>query len=88
VQLATSIYALSLGATSESRFLFGIGVLIGVIFAASYGFSLNESLGFRWQIATYLTIACVFSFHLVERYYIHVAGTRPFFEFLGEQSRR
>jgi hypothetical protein len=77
------MYAISLGVSSRSRLLFGIGIVVGFIFAAVFGKSMGEGPEVSNEIAyPLITIFFVFLFHTLERYNRHVVERAPYWEFM------
>jgi hypothetical protein len=95
VQLATATYAFAIGASSRSMGLFVFGLIIGFIFAATYGgtvsletlegnsFAKGSEFFFQW--GPVVGIGSVFLMHLSERYNRHVIDSEPFFEFMRRE---
>ena len=85
MSLAASMYAISIGVSSRSRFLFAMNVVLSLLFAFLYGSLLGETPIEHGIIKTAceLGIFLVFLSHAAERYNRHVADRAPFLEFMS-----
>src|SRR5215211_208585 len=87
VQLVTSMYAIGTSVASRNVVLFSLGLVIGILFAVSYGYSLSVSGGVHGSgTAATVVIVLVLTFHLAERYNRHVAEREPFFAFMDSEN--
>ena len=91
--LVTSTYAITLGVGSRTRLWFGIDMIVGFVFAASFGKSIDDvstqaatamNMNLFWPL---VTVVVLFVIHAIERYNIHVADRMPFWEFMSEGHR-
>ncbi len=80
--LFLAIYPLAIGVTSQSKLMFGITVVIGLVFSAFFGLASGgiklSELTFKMA---YFCLAAVMFIHALERYNRHVADREPFLEF-------
>ena len=80
ILLFASLYSLTVGIGSRSKLLFGMSIFTGLFFGIAYGLSFGQT-----SIPGASVLACVMLFFMVighgcERYNMHVADRRPFFE--------
>jgi hypothetical protein len=86
LHLVASMYGMSIGTSSKDPLGFGIGVVVAIVFAAFFGFSMGEypmnhaSILDGWRLPL-IAIGLVFLIHAGERYNRHVADLAPFWEF-------
>jgi hypothetical protein len=80
--LFLAVYPLSIGVSSRSRLLFGITVVICLVFSTLFGLASGkiEMWGTGSQIG-YTCLLAVMLIHACERYNRHVADRQPFWEF-------
>lgn len=89
IHIVASMYGITIGASSPSRLMFGLGMTVGFIFAAIYGHGVgmiaaktpSEVVGVFWA---WVAIAMMFLLHAAERYNRHVVDRIPFWEFTKE----
>jgi hypothetical protein len=80
--LFLSVYPLSLGISSRSKFVFGLGVVTGLTYAIFFGIASALLTAPNWvKTLGYLCASLVALLHLFERYNRHIAEDRPFLEF-------
>jgi hypothetical protein len=92
VDLTTSLYAISLGISSQSRLSFGVCIMVGVIFAALFGQRVSTELSSTTQLGTgllgpFIVIGVLFLLHGAERYNRHVVDRAPFWEFIPREHK-
>jgi hypothetical protein len=86
--LTVSIYAITLGGSSGNRLLFGLGIAIGLIFAAAFGNAVARPpqavvLGVSHATPALIALLLLVLVHSLERYNRHVVDRTPFWEFNG-----
>ncbi len=79
--MAIAIYAVSIGVTSRSQVIFGVCVLVGVVFAVAYGVSVKAPDQSPATWVSWAIVGLVFIMHGIERYQRHVQQRTPFLEF-------
>src|SRR5439155_7561181 len=83
--IASSMYALSIGVSSRSKLLFGIGLFVSIAFAFVFGtLSAQVKLTTSSVWPASLSIISIFIVHAGERYNRHVAERSPFWQFFSE----
>jgi hypothetical protein len=91
-QIFAALDALGLGVSSRNEALFGLGVLLAILFSLAYGGILSmenvdgaePGVGFNsefWRLVTMIVSIAMFLAHLGERYNRHVYDEEPFFQF-------
>ena len=77
-----AIYPLAIGVTSQSKLMFGITVVISLVFSAFFGLASGgiKLSGLAFKTA-YFCLWAVMLIHAFERYNRHVADREPFLEF-------
>ena len=80
--ITAAIYAMSIGLSSENKAMFGLCIMVGVIFSAVYG-QVSVSKNPTPDVGIYAALAILFVFviHAAERYNRHVVDCRPFLDF-------
>lgn len=81
--ITAALYAMAIGLSSENKAMFGLCILIGVIFSVVYGvLSVPSHKDIAGIIpGSSISIALVFLIHACERYNRHVVDCRPFLAF-------
>lgn len=84
ITLTAALYSMAIGLSSRHVALLGIGILFGFTFAATSGhLSTEPAPGLEHVgVISGVAIAFMFVWHIIERYYRHVAESEEFFEFL------
>ncbi len=83
--LAASMYSISIGVSSKSRLMFGITIMVSLIFAAIFGYVAKvDSSQNAYGPYAVATIVAVFIVHTAERYNRHVVDRAPFFQFMRD----
>jgi len=80
VLLFASLYSLTVGIGSRSKLLFGMSIFAGLFFGIAYGLSFGQASIPGATFIAYLMILAMVIAHGCERYNMHVADRRPFFE--------
>ena len=80
--LFLSVFPLSIGVTSRSALLFGVTIVIGLLYSIFFGL-IAGSLHLNPMTTTwgYFCLFAVILIHSMERYNRHVADLEPFWEF-------
>ena len=79
LQLVTSMYAIGTSVASRNVVLFSIGLIVGVLFAVFYGYTLSLPEGLHGSDTTAeVVIGLVLTFHVAER--------EPFFAFMDSEN--
>jgi hypothetical protein len=78
--LAAAIYAITMGNSSQNKLIFGLGVLISLIFTFAYARSYDGEL-IGSSVASYWAIGFILLIHGIERYKRHIISQQPFWEF-------
>ncbi len=87
--LVGSVYALSIGVSSEHLTLFAYGIVIGFILALSLGNVENVPARGEFDERTYqfhtspafFAVFSIMAFHTIERYFRHIQDEQAFFLF-------
>src|SRR5277367_6083227 len=80
--IAAAMYAISIGNSSRSRLIFGLGIVISLLFSAAYGIVIASANPLpKSAPASFWAIGCMLLFHEIERYNRHVIEKAPFWEF-------
>ncbi len=79
--LAVAIYAVSIGVTSRSQVIFGVGLIAGILFAVEYGVAIKTPTDSPSPSVCWAVIGFIFASHAIERYQRHVQQRSPFLEF-------
>lgn len=80
--LFLAIYPLAIGVTSQSKLMFGVTVVIGLVFSAFFGLASGGiKLSDFTSNTAYFCLAAVVLIHALERYNRHAADREPFLEF-------
>ncbi|MBI1924315.1 hypothetical protein HYR99_08705 [Candidatus Poribacteria bacterium] len=84
--LTAAIYAVSIGASSRSRLMFGFGVILSIIFAVEFGIITagQTSQPSQWLNSggsALVGIVVIFLLHAAERYNRHLVEKETFGEF-------
>ncbi len=80
--LFLAVYPLSIGVSSRSRLLFGITVVICLIFSTLFGLASGKiEMSRTGSQIGYICLLAVMLIHACERYNRHVADRQPFWEF-------
>lgn len=80
--LFLSVYPLTIGVSSQSRLLFGLTVVISLVYSVFFGLAtggLSVTAGV-YRVG-YSSVATAMFVHMLERYNRHVAGRELFLEF-------
>jgi membrane protein YdbS with pleckstrin-like domain len=91
ITLTAAMYAIAIGITSRSRLVFGLTIVMSILFAFAFGsisidVKQNQLLHTLPQAKPLSVAAIIFIFviHLAERYNRHVVDRAPFLEFTRE----
>ncbi len=80
--LFLAIYPLSIGVSSRSRLMFGITIVLGIVYSIFFGMIVGGIAMARiTYLVSYLCLAAVVLIHAGERYNRHVAEREPFWDF-------
>lgn len=82
--LTASMYAITIGLSSRSPLLFGLGIIMSLLFSVAYGIALSVDKGDGLDESTFASLtAIVFMlvFHALERYNRHAVDKTPFLDF-------
>ena len=84
--LVAAMYSISIGATSTSRLLAGLGIAVSVVFSVAYGALLGQSEqshgGFPHSGgAALVCIGLIFAYNAFERFNLHICYRQPFLLF-------
>lgn len=86
VTLTAAMYGVSIGISSNNAAIFGLGIILGLIFSMAYGMSLADPKSLTdcadWGI---IAIGAMVLCHGVERFNRHVSKREPFFVFGGNE---
>lgn len=82
--LVASMYAVSIGVSSRDKLLFGLGIIIAIIFATAFGTCLGpQQPGLPESVSLSLySIGLMMLCHIFERYNRHVVDRTPFWTFV------
>lgn len=83
--LFVAMYAMAIGITSSSKLMFGISLLVGVVFSAIFGAISKDTIAAASalpveKMSMWVLVAIVV-IHAAERYNRHVVDRAPFWEF-------
>ena len=85
--LLAALFAVSIGVSSRSKMLFGISIIIGIIFSVAYGLSTNTSAPLvNSEYYAGGSIIIIFLIHAGERWNLHVIDKQPYWNFIGEDN--
>lgn len=80
--LATSMYSIAIGVSLKIKLIFGLTILISIIFAMVFGILTDQSASLaNSKFLAGGAIATVFVIHAGERYNRHVVDGLPFWDF-------
>ena len=80
--LVAAMYAISIGVSSRSKLLFGLSIIISIVFSIASGSVVGGGVALPGCTKFALTsIAALILTHGIERYNRHVAERRPFWIF-------
>lgn len=85
----SAVYVMALGASSRNEAIFGISVLLGVIYTSLFGMLRSPTANMpipATLTAVKWSVGLVVVFHLIERFSRHVTDRAPFFEFMRKNS--
>lgn len=88
--LFVAMYALAIGITSSSKLMFGITLLVGIVFSAFFGAVSKGALpasGAQLERMAIWVLAFIVVIHALERYNRHVVDRAPFWEFSKNDDR-
>lgn len=86
ISLTTALYSMSIGLSSKSKALFGLSILLGIIFSAVFGMVTGQrQIANGTSVYSAISIFFVFIMHFCERYNRHVIDCYPFLEFLNKK---
>jgi len=80
--LTTAIYSVTIGSSSSSRLLFGVGIVTGILFSAVFGKVLQpgtELVGSN--VACYATLIILSVINILGRWNEHMAEGKKFWRF-------
>lgn len=82
LMLTTSIYAISIGNSSKIKSLFGINIMLGLIFAAVFGGVMNGGqVPHHSELFAKIAILCIFLSSSIERFSTHIIQGRAYWDF-------
>ena len=82
LMLVASLYAVSIGASSRNRLLFGISILSGILFAVAFGVLSTGTIQLSYcKIFAYVSIFSTFIVHALERYNMHIIEGLSYWRF-------
>ena len=82
LMLVSSLYSVSIGASSRNRLLFGISILIGILFAVAFGVISSGTAQLpHCKVLGYVCIFSIFSVHAFERYNMHIIEGLSYWRF-------
>lgn len=84
VTMASAMYVIAVGSSSKSRLLFGICIVLCILFSVAYGLlHTSPSPSADQQAIRYSGVALtgIFLVHSLERYNRHVVNRTPYWEF-------
>ena len=87
--ITTAIYAITIGGSSQSLLELTFGIVVGMFFAAIFGFVIsgNELAELPTRLVSWIFIMASALFHLPERYNRHVVDREQFFQFKLEEEK-
>lgn len=82
IAIVAALYALSIGVSSRNKVLFGVCIVIGVVFSFAYGVSFinQQALSNLVQYSS-VSIFSVFLAHAGERWNIHIVDGEKYWNF-------
>jgi hypothetical protein len=84
--LVAAMYAISIGGSSRSKLIFGLGVIISIVFSVAFGLSRGKDGGLPGSQGLAIgSILFIILTHGIERYNRHVAERTPFWVFLEQE---
>lgn len=83
--LAVAMYAIGIGGSSRNRLLFGLTVVVSIIYSVAFGLLLGKGVqddgtGASTFYASWALVG-IFVIHALERYNRHVVDRAPYWEF-------
>ena len=82
LMLVASLYSVSIGASSRNRLLFGISILIGILFAVAFGVLSSGTAQLpHCKVFGYVCIISIFCIHALERYNMHIIEGLSYWRF-------
>jgi hypothetical protein len=84
ITLAASMYTIEIGVSSRNRAIFGITIILSIIYAAIFGFVAGAHTVEISKSFSFIGILSVFVMHLLERINRHVIEKEPFLEFMKD----
>lgn len=85
--LLAALFAVSIGVSSRRKILFGISIIIGIIFSVAYGLSSNTSTPLvNSEYYAGGSIIIIFLMHAAERWNLHAIDKQPYWNFIGDNN--
>jgi hypothetical protein len=82
LMLTTAMYAISIGNASQYKLMFGLTIIIGIIFSMCFGIVASGSIPLlHSEICAKISIVFIFLIASVEKYTMHVTDRIPFWNF-------
>lgn len=80
--LATAIYSVTVGASSKNRLLFGVGILLAIVFSSVFGVVMNATTPPKGtEEACFVVLALLTVFNVFDRWNRHMADHEKFWDF-------
>jgi len=79
--MTTAIYSITVGNVSKNELLFGISILISVIFSAAFGVAVSGGIIKSGMISAEIALVLIFIVAGIERYDVHVRKKEPWWNF-------
>lgn len=80
--LTTAIYSVTIGASSKNRLLFGVGILLAIIFSSAFGVVLGAAQAPKGtREACLVVLMLLMLFNLIDRWNDHMADGKKFWDF-------
>jgi hypothetical protein len=80
--LLAALYSISIGVSSRSKIIFGLSVIISIVFSVAFGLSSGgTSVLVNSEFYAATSIVCIFIMHAGERWNIHVVAREPYWSF-------
>ena len=80
--LTAALYSVSVGVSSANILLFGIGIVVGILFSVAFGVAtISPTKVPNCEILSIAAISLTFMIHAAERWNIHIADKKPYWRF-------
>jgi len=80
--LLAALYAISIGVSSKSKIIFGLSVIISIVFSVAFGLSSSGTSALvNSEFYASVSIVCIFIMHAGERWNMHVVAKEPYWSF-------